>query len=753
MKFRLLLLLFTVLLVSCKKDPRIQASYDLIERVTPGYSDQFILEIIEKDKDKDVYEIDSKDGKIVLRGNNPISLATAFNQYLKYTCKVHISWLGDNLNLPSKLPVPKEKIRNTINGKYRVYLNYCTFSYSTPWWNWERWQREIDYMAMNSINMPLSLVGLEAVWYNTLLKHNFTDEEARTFLAAPGHIAWQWLQNLQSYGGPLPKSWIDKHIVLGKKIIDRQVELGMQPIQQGFSGFVPRELKEKYPKAKIQYQPSWCDFDGVAQLDPTDSLFTVLGRDFLEEQKKLFGSYGVYAADPFHESAPPVDSPEYLTAVGKSIDNLFQEFDPGSTWAMMAWSLREPIVKAVPKERLLILDLNGEGSQQERAYWGYPFIAGNLHNFGGRINLHGDMNLLASNQYELAKKKSPNICGSGLFMEAIEQNPIYYELAFEMPLYKGSVDLNKWLHEYVLRRYGEPAKNTYEAWKYLLEGPYRTGTNGTERSSIIAARPALVVKKSGPNAGLGIPYDPRLLIEAQTLLLKDVDRLQGSDAYRFDIVDVQRQIMTNLAQNIHKSVVHSFNSKNQSEFILHSNRFLELLQDVDDLLRTRSEFNFDNWLSQARSWGDNDFEKNLLERDATALVTIWGADKDPLIFDYSWREWTGLIEGYYLERWKKFYLMLSDCLKTGKTYSEDDLPLTHGREAFRANEFYNDLGNWELKYVSTINKARTPITEGDEVEMVKLLFQKYLKLSEEYYKGDVDLENIQGEKTYENLGE
>ena len=28
-------------------------------------------------------------------------------------------------------------------------------------------------------------------------------------------------------------------------------------------------------------------------------------------------------------------------------------------WVMQAWSLREPIVKAVPKEHLLILDLNG----------------------------------------------------------------------------------------------------------------------------------------------------------------------------------------------------------------------------------------------------------------------------------------------------------------------------------------------------------------------------------------------------------
>ena len=72
---------------------------------------------------------------------------------------------------------------------------------------------------------------------------------------------------------------------------------------------------------------------------------------------------------------------------------------------MQAWSLREPIVKAVPKENLLILDLNGAKSQQENACWGYPLVAGNLHNFGGRINLHGDLRLLASNQYVNAVKK------------------------------------------------------------------------------------------------------------------------------------------------------------------------------------------------------------------------------------------------------------------------------------------------------------------------------------------------------------
>ena len=289
-----------------KEKPGIRVTYDLIERITPGYGKQFVLELIPAGADgQDVYEIDGKKGKIILRGNNPVSLATAYNQYLKYSCGAHVSWFGDQLNLPKTLPAPivSQQGKHTINGKYRVYMNYCTFSYTAPWWDWKRWERELDYMAMNSVNMPLSVVGLEAVWYNTLLKYGFTDEEARTCLTGPAHFAWQWMQNIQSYGGPLPLSWIQSHIDLGKQVVNRQLELGMQPIQQGFSGYVPREMKKKFPKANISMKGGWCGFKGAAQIDPTDSLFRAFGRDFMEEEKKLFGAHGVYAADPFHEGS------------------------------------------------------------------------------------------------------------------------------------------------------------------------------------------------------------------------------------------------------------------------------------------------------------------------------------------------------------------------------------------------------------------------------------------------------------------
>lgn len=715
-----------------EREPRLKAAYDLIERVVPGYGKQFTLELISPENGQDVYEIAGKGNKVVLRGNNQVSIATAFNQYLKYTCKVHVSWFGDQLKLPQKLPIPQTVQRNTINGKYRVYFNYCTLSYTASWWNWERWQRELDYMAMNSINTPLSVIGLEGVWYHTLLRFGFSDEEARSYLVDPAHFAWQWMPNIESFGGPLPKSWIDSHIKLGQQIIARQLELGMQPIQQGFSGAVPRKMMEKFPQARIQRQPDWYGFEGICQLDPLDPLFSQLGKAFLEEEKKLFGTYGLYAADPFHESTPPEDTKEYLNAVGVSIHKLLKEYDSKALWVMQAWSFREPIAEVVPKHELLVLSLDG-GLGGAKRFCNHDVVLGNLHNFGGRVNLHGDLPLVSSNQYMKALKKLPNVVGSGLFMESIVQNPVFYELAFEMPLHKDSVALDSWLHQYATRRYGAPSVAADGAWGLLLDGPYRAGTNGVEFSSIICARPAVDVKKSGPNAGFHIPYDPQMLMEAEALLLKDASKLGSSSPYRFDIVDVQRQIMSNLGQMIHKKAAEAWKKRDKQAFELHSNRFLTLLKDVDELLRTRKEFNFDSWLTDARSWGITDAEKNLYERAASSLVTIWGGQTDVRQFDYSWREWTGLIEGYYLQRWTKFYAMLQKHLDEGTTYREEDAKMDLGRQAFRANDFYSGLADWELSFVSRPNKARTPVVIGDEISVTKRLYAKYLEMSKEYY--------------------
>ena len=31
-------------------------------------------------------------------------------------------------------------------------------------WNWTRWQQEIDWMAMNGVNLPLAFTAQESIW-------------------------------------------------------------------------------------------------------------------------------------------------------------------------------------------------------------------------------------------------------------------------------------------------------------------------------------------------------------------------------------------------------------------------------------------------------------------------------------------------------------------------------------------------------------------------------------------------------------
>jgi alpha-N-acetylglucosaminidase len=241
--------------------PEDKAAAALIKRVLPTKADSFIIDTALPQQDgKDVFSLsDATEGKILLQGNNGVSVASALNWYLKNISHNHVSWCGDQLNFPETLPKVGKKVTVTTVHKYRVYFNYCTLSYTAAWWDWKRWQREIDFMAMNGINTPLSVVGLEAVWYNTLLQYGFSDLEARTFLVDPAHMAWQWMTNIETHGGPLPKSWIDSHIKLGRQILNSQRALGMTPIQQGFSGCVPMAMIKKFPDSKILKEDSDSD--------------------------------------------------------------------------------------------------------------------------------------------------------------------------------------------------------------------------------------------------------------------------------------------------------------------------------------------------------------------------------------------------------------------------------------------------------------------------------------------------------------
>ena len=85
---------------------------------------------------------------------------------------------------------PLANLSLCFSVRFRYYQNVCTFSYSSVWWNWTRWQREIDWMALNGINLPLAFTGQEAIWQRMYHKIGLTQQELDTFFGGPAFLAW-----------------------------------------------------------------------------------------------------------------------------------------------------------------------------------------------------------------------------------------------------------------------------------------------------------------------------------------------------------------------------------------------------------------------------------------------------------------------------------------------------------------------------------------------------------------------------------
>lgn len=65
---------------------------------------------------------------------------------------------------PGCPPGPSISTPSSLCPRYRYYQNVCTQSYSYAWWDWARWEREIDWMALSGINLALAFLGQELVW-------------------------------------------------------------------------------------------------------------------------------------------------------------------------------------------------------------------------------------------------------------------------------------------------------------------------------------------------------------------------------------------------------------------------------------------------------------------------------------------------------------------------------------------------------------------------------------------------------------
>lgn len=683
--------LFLILsVVSCRTADERVAS-DLAKRIVPDYNGRIIFE--QTGDTTDVFELHSKGKKLLIKGNNANSMAVGLNHYLKNYCHVTVSWHSfDPVQYPQEMPVVDIPVRIEAKVKDRFFLNYCTFGYTLPWWKWEDWERLIDWMALNGVNMPLANTGVEAVWQKVWRKYGMTDEDILSYFTGPAHLPWHRMNNIDHFDGPLPQSWIDSQVQLQKKILKRERSLNMRPVLTAFNGHVPEQLKEIYPEAQITDIKAWSKFAPEYLchfLAPMDSLYQRIQYDFMKEQENMFGTDHIYGVDLFNEIEAPSWDPETLADISRCAYKSMEAVDPQAIWLQMGWMFyndqwawKPDIVKAyltaVPQDKVVILDYYLDGQpvwEITESFYGQPYILCYLGNFGGNTRLAGHFRQTSERIDNALVHGGSNLKGIGSTLEGFGVNQFMYEYILDKAWNTGISD-EGWVKNLAARRIGYIDQDSEEVWKTLTDSIYVDGSI-CGQTPLACCRPCLEGYLHWTSR-YGIGYDNNILFDVwEKLLDMDSDR----DTYRFDVVNIGTQALHNLFTELRDELVVAYNSGNQKVAERVGGTMLQLLSDIDALAACEPQLRLDRWINEASSYAATENEAAYYRRNARLIVTTWGDECN--IRDYSSRGWSGLISSYYAPRWKMFIEEIVSCIKEGREYDQEVL-------FERLTEFEND---------------------------------------------------------------
>ena len=109
--------------------------------------------------------------------------------------------------------------------------------------------------------------------------------------------------------------------------------------------------------------------------------------------------------------------------------------------------------------------------------------------------------------------------------------------------------------------------------------------------------------------------------------------------------------------------------------------------------------------------GETGAERAKLEWNARRILTVWSPTLASGLRDYAWKEWSGLLTGFYAERWAIFFRCQQAALDSGK-------PFDQGACQAELFEFENEWCNQHEAYPSK--------PKGDSIEVAQRLFDKYI---------------------------
>ncbi|KAJ0095775.1 hypothetical protein Patl1_17155 [Pistacia atlantica] len=710
-----------------------------------------------------------------IRGTTGVEITSGLHWYIKYWCGAHVSWdkTGGiqiaSVPSPGSLPLVKDKgVRIQRPVPWNYYQNVVTSSCSTlpldsyVWWDWEKWEKEIDWMALQGINLPLAFTGQESIWQKVFMNFNISKEDLNDFFGGPAFLAWARMGNLHGWGGPLSQNWLNQQLLLQKQILSRMLELGMTPVLPSFSGNVPAALKKIFPSAKITRLGDWNTVDGNPKwcctylLDPTDPLFIEIGEAFIRLQVAEYGDVtDIYNCDTFNENSPPTNDPKFISSLGAAVYKAMAKGDKDAVWLMQGWLFysdsvfwKPPQMKAllhsVPVGKMIVLDLFADVKpiwKTSSQFYGTPYVWCMLHNFGGNIEMYGILDAISSGPVDARVSENSTMVGVGMCMEGIEQNPVVYELMSEMAFRNKKVQVLEWLKTYAHRRYGKAVHQAEAAWEILYRTVYNctdgiadhnidfivkfpdwnpsSGSHISKQNqmpvtlTLPGPRRYLSPKKSSQLPQAHLWYSTQEVVNALQLFIDAGNDLAGSSTYRYDLVDLTRQVLSKLANKVYSDAMVAYRKKDGKAFSLCTQKFLQLIKDTDVLLASNDNFLLGTWLESAKKLALNPSETKQYEWNARTQVTMWYDTNKTMqsqLHDYANKFWSGLLEDYYLPRAATYFGYLLKSLRDNEEFKLEEW----------RKEWISFSTNWQAGTNLYPVKAK-----GDSLAISRSLYDKY----------------------------
>lgn len=456
---------------------------------------QFCINLNITNSDAGYYKIHGDNDCLSIESNNLNSAQYVLGRYVRQNeillTPNNLDWIKLPLNSINK-PYSEENL--DFLDVIRYYQNVCTESYSFAFWNWTRWERELDWMALNGFNTGLLTIGQEIHFLKAL---GGNSEILSSFFTAVPFSAWHRMGNLKRFGGGQDLNGLLERQKLSKQIFDRMIELKIKPILPAFAGFVP-DFYENFKNFKYFQGPNWPSnqfnetFTGLKYFNVSDAasymMFAQIGEILISSQKQFYGYQDGevdYYADTFNEMTPVESKGNILTLFSRAVYDGINSADKKGKWFMQGWLFHSSkwfwqkdnnklkYLSGVPKDRLIILDLMSEADpiyKEKDGYNGRNFIWNMLNNFGGNYGMVGHIENLLNSVNEM--KNFDNMIGFGYAPEGTGRNYFLVDLLTTIWGSTKKLDINEFIKNYSKIRYRVDNSMGQTVYKLLVKSVF-----------------------------------------------------------------------------------------------------------------------------------------------------------------------------------------------------------------------------------------------------------------------------------------